>query len=71
VVDQHHQPRSISGLRPLQHFGIATGITEGYNGALPDEQIDPDRLARDIVNKKHFRLAHEDRFAHYAFGLLG
>ena len=39
MVDEHHQRRSIPGLRPLQHLGLATRITEGRSGALAEEWV--------------------------------
>jgi len=69
MKDEHHQPGSITRLRPFLHLCIArlqigsSGVPEGSLRPLADEEVDPDGFAGPIVNEKWLRLPHEYRLA--------
>jgi len=50
----HLEPRSIACLSPLQHLGVACGVSEGGVRPLADEEIDPDCLTGAIIDEEQY-----------------
>jgi len=63
VVHKSHETRTAACRRPLQHLQVTVGVAEGKDRAAVDEVVDPDWLARPIVDELAIPPPPESRIA--------
>ena len=70
-MHEHHQPRSVASLRPLQHLLIAIRVAERGDGPATDVRVNADRFSGLVVDEVNLGQPHENRLAvaHFILGL--
>ncbi len=68
-MHERHEPGAVAGGGVLQHLQIAIGIAKGHDRTAPKKLINPNRLARAVVDGIHLGQLDQHRRAIHHFEL--